>query len=608
MESIESLVKRLQTANWEYHNGGENIMTDDEYDRCLEQLKQRCPTHPFLRTVGAPVKKNSKILPVIMGSLDKLRYGEGTLIKWITKRSNKDFIISEKLDGLSSLYVCDGRGKQMMYLRGDGVRGVDVSRVCSYMNLPIHKCMLRGELVLAHSLTPKGSIGRSLVNGWMHRVLDASSSIPEEVKNIHFVAYQVFEPEGLTREQQITWLKTRGFRTPWIIKKGVKGDELLEESMKELLISRKKESDYPLDGLVIGVEQVPIKVEGGEAKNPEDSVAFKAALDDQKEETRVIQIEWNLSRQGLWIPRIQIEPVEIGGATIQWVSGHNAAAIVEGCLGPGARVVIRRSGDVIPMVEKVLEGATSGVPQMPDSKWEWDEGKVHITGKDGENAEVICKHAIQTLEIDGIGPGLVKKLVEGGYRDLGEIWRASENELANILGKGRGPEFKRKMKEAYEKATQGMLLIASNELPRGIGEKKLRLLYEIEGDAMNWKDKINILPAGWSKETFNTLIESLPRAFSWIQKTFGNIEKKEVKEVVKELVQPNGKVIVFTGVRDKELEEEYRKRGWVIGDTVNKKTTVLVSAKDESVKTKKAREMGIKILTYNESKDFLKGS
>jgi hypothetical protein len=192
MEPLDTLVSKLQKANWAYHNGGDEVMTDDEYDLKLEELKRRCPTHPFLKVIGAPVSKGGVILPVILGSLDKIRYGEGTLEKWMLNQKENQYIVSEKLDGLSALYVCDGKGKRMMYLRGDGVKGVDVSRIFEILSFPPHKCIVRGELVLPLEATKEGSIGRSLVNGWLHRILDKKATVPEELKGVHFVAYQLF--------------------------------------------------------------------------------------------------------------------------------------------------------------------------------------------------------------------------------------------------------------------------------------------------------------------------------------------------------------------------------------------------------------------------------
>jgi DNA ligase (NAD+) len=654
MQSIEELVAKLQRANYAYHNNGEAVMGDDEYDRGMEELKRRAPSHPFLSVIGAPVPKGATVLPYTMASLDKVRFGEGGLVRWLKRQSVENHVIMEKLDGLSALYVstvgCQIKGhptampkvpnlshnnisdgsavanikvslnseldgypskQDKLYLRGDGVKGVDVSRACPSLKIPkatTTNIVIRGEVLLPNASVPKGSIGRSLVNGYLHRILDDKQPVPVELSNCHFVAYQVIEPANMTRSQQMTWLQSRGFRIPNL--KQLTTKELTEEKSKEILLDWRTNSQYPLDGIVIGTDTKPKASPGGEAVNPDDAVAFKASLDEQKEETTVIQVEWNLSRQNIWVPRIQIEPVEIGGATIQWLSGHNALAMEEGGIGPGARIIIRRSGDVIPTLDTVLEKARGGAAMPADGTWEWDERHVQALGKGmGESVEVQAKsiqHCLSTLGVEGVGPGLVKKLVEGGFTTMQKLWNAKPEELGGVIGAGRGPQLSTDLRKALETASQVSLLIASNCLPRGVGEKKLRSLYSICADASKWNRSVfGTIPAGWSEETLGEVLEAIPKAFTWIDSTFQirPIVQQETKPVV---TSSNVQIqyVCFTGVRDKELEANMESKGWVIEDSVTKKTNMLV-VKDTTVssgKTKKAEQLGIKISTVSQVK------
>jgi DNA ligase (NAD+) len=619
---MEELVAKLQRANYAYHNTSTPIMTDDEYDKGIDELKRRAPSHPFLSVIGSPVPKGQKgvtVLPYTMASLDKVRFGEGGLIRWLKRQSVENHVIMEKLDGLSALYVCSQSSKGKLYLRGDGVRGVDVSRACDALKIPkatTSNIVIRGEVLLPNASVPKGSIGRSLVNGYLHRILDEKQVIPVELANCHFVAYQVIEPANMTRGQQITWLQSRGFRIPNL--KQVTSKELTEEKSKEILMDWRTHSQYPLDGIVIGTDTNPKASAGGEAVNPDDAVAFKASLDEQKEETTVIQVEWNLSRQNIWVPRIQIEPVEIGGATIQWLSGHNALAMEEGGIGPGARIVIRRSGDVIPTLDTVLEKAKGGAAMPADGTWEWDERHVQALGKGmTESVEVQAKsiqHCLSTLGVEGVGPGLVKKLVEGGFTTVQKIWNAKPEELGGVIGAGRGPQLSTDLRKAMSSASQVSLLIASNCLPRGVGEKKLRSLYSICADASKWNRSVFAsIPSGWSEETLSEVLEAIPKGFGWIEATFG-VEatfgkvQVQVHETKPKPASSNGptRYVCFTGVRDKALESNMESKGWVIEDSVTKKTNLLVVADSDtslsSGKAKKASQLGIKINTVSEAK------
>jgi len=607
--TLDDLVAQLQKANWMYHNSDKSLMSDDEYDRGFEELRRRSPAHPFLSVIGAPVQKGSVVLPVIMGSQDKVRAGEDGLARWLRRDGGaagaKEFVISEKLDGLSALLVV---GQKKVYLRGDGVKGVDISAVverafAGHQSKEAKDAIIRGEILLQNKDVPEGSIGRSLVNGWIHR---SSSGIandsekhrsPEGFDKMRFVAYQVIEPSGLTRKQQMEWLMANKYEVPWWT---IWGREKIEEgTLTKALIERKTIGAYPLDGLIVATNSVPVGLGGGEARNPPDSVAFKVSLDDQKAETTVVGVTWTVSRQQIWIPRIQIEAVQIGGATIQWLSGHNAGFIRDHGIGIGARIIVRRSGDVIPALDDVLE---RGLVSMPDEgTWSWDDKKVHAKATDNSASPAkALLYSLETLGVDGIGIGLVTKLVEAGITNMLKLWTAKEAVLAAAIGKGRAPMLMASLKEKRSVAGYMTLLVASNKLPRGVGERKLRVLFEKEPDPRKWT--AGDIPEGWSGDSLKELLHKLPQALEWIDASFPLAGRPAVAAVVvitEVAAVATAGVIVFTGVRDHALEDVLKGRAWTIGDAVNKKTTFVVVADGEikeSAKTKKARELGIEIL------------
>lgn len=634
--TLDDLVGQLQKANWMYHNSDKSLMSDNDYDRGLEELRRRSPAHPFLSVIGASVQKGSVILPVIMGSQDKVRAGEDGLARWLRREGGaagaKEFVISEKLDGLSALLVV---GQKKVYLRGDGVKGVDISAVvergiCGFPYAghqskdakEAKDAIIRGEILLQNKDVPEGSIGRSLVNGWIHRSAsgvandsekrrsasgvanDPKAGLPEGFDKMRFVAYQVIEPAGMTRKQQMEWLMANKYEVPWWT---IWGREKIDEgTLTKALIERKTIGAYPLDGLIVATNSAPVGLGGGEARNPPDSVAFKVSLDDQKAETTVVGVTWTVSRQQIWIPRIQIEPVQIGGATIQWLSGHNAGFIRDHGIGIGARIIVRRSGDVIPALDDVLERVLVSMPE--EGTWSWDDKNVHAKATDDSASPAkMLLYSLETLGVDGIGLGLVTKLVEAGITNMLKLWTAKEAVLAAAIGKGRAPMLMASLKEKRSAAGYMTLLVASNKLPRGVGERKLRVLFEKEPDPRKWTGRD--IPAGWSEDSLKELMCKLPRALEWIDASFPLAGRPRITAVITEVAAVTAVittvavaaagVIVFTGVRDHALEDVLKGRGWTIGDAVNKKTTVVVVADGEikeSAKTKKARELGIDIL------------
>lgn len=581
------LLKKLKAANEAYRNTDKLLMTDEEYDRGIEELRRLMPNEPFLKQIGGvPVGKTVK-LPSTMASLDKIHDAEA-LERW-KKRGASSYIISEKLDGISCLYC--NNGSVSMYLRGDGVKGVDVSELVGLVQLmktKLPSCpsgiIVRGELVIRRSDTPAGSIGRSLINGWVHRIAKA------ELAAVRFVAYELIQP-AMSRKDQFTWLASH-FEVPWY--RIVAAAGLKQDYLEKMLNGRRLESEYLTDGIVIadasGVGSIGI-----EAKNPKDAIAFKVALDDQKAETVIKSIEWNLSRQGMLIPTILIEPVTIGDANIGRLSGHNAGLIYREKLGPGSRIIVRRSGDVIPTLDTVL---TRVDPSMPSVAWAWDEKNTHamatVAGKEGASRALL--HAFQTLEIDGAGPGLVDKLVEAGLDTLKKCMDAKDLAAA---GPGRGPKLLVALRSAVAGASLMRLMIASNLLPRGVGERKLKMLFEVEADPAKWTFNSLCNVNGWGSIGIQDLLKLVPDVLAWC---------RQHKVVSPSPVAPsssNGVVrgsVVFTGVRDKDLEVRMAAAGWMMSDTLTKKTTVLVVADDgkESGKTKKATEYGIRIMKISE--------
>jgi len=584
---MDSLVKTLQKANLAYHNG-QPIMSDDEYDLQLEKLRKLSPNHPFLSVIGAPVSKGV-LLPYTMASQNKIRANSGTLEKWLLRTKNS-YIVSDKLDGLSALYV----NKKSLYLRGDGVKGVNVSHMIPIIQgLSSTPCIVRGELVLRKEDTV--GIGRSIVNGWMHRHDD----IPKEASKIRFVAYQLIEPAGMSRSAQMKWLSENGFEIPWwtSISRQCKEAELMK------LLLERKSGEYPIDGLVVAVDSVPLGLSVGEVKNPLDSVAFKASLDDQKAETTIVGIVWTTSRQNALIPRIQIEPVEIGGARIEWLSGHNASYISENRLGTGARIIVRRSGDVIPCLDSVLEPSLVEF-EIPGHDWEWDASRVHAIVSVASPSKALL-HALQTLGVEGIGPGLVDSLVEGGITTMIALWKSKAEDLAPHIGSGRAPVLVESLKKARASASYSTLLVASNRLPRGVGERKMRVLFEREPNPRKWT---NTSAVGWSTESLGELLKALPFALAWVEGSFPGFTAAAAVTAVASASAPlakDNKQVVFTGVRDKELELLLPSKGYSLQDTVSRSTHILVRDTKESTKTKKAAALGITMMSISEFRNLL---
>jgi NAD-dependent DNA ligase len=362
---MDALVLKLQKANDAYRAGKPLLMTDDEYDTGLDELRKMDSSHPFLRQIRAapPQALDQKVvrMPFYLGSLDKAKVSD-ELDKWVRKIQGP-FLLAEKLDGISGLW---NPYTKKLYLSGDDNMGVDVSPWLRYISLCKTKLQsvpegvwIRGELIIPKSSVPPGKLGRSIVNGQFH----LKEPNPTEAAKVRFVGYETIGMADISVPQQFAWLSSWGLWTPWSVQLNDLSDTA---SLTSMLAVRRESSEYDMDGLVIrSVKPLPRVLKG----NPKDAIAWKPPNGETRV-TKVLNVEWNASATGKLVPRVQIEPVHLGGSTINFVTGVNARRIVDWKIGPGASVTIRKGGDVIPLIESVEVGAQISYP--PEGTWEWD--------------------------------------------------------------------------------------------------------------------------------------------------------------------------------------------------------------------------------------------
>jgi NAD-dependent DNA ligase len=591
--SITSLVHLLKDASAAYYNGQTPIMDDDTYDGLLEALKIRDPKHPFLSSVGSPVDGASYPLPVCMPSLDKIKPGEPRLERFLKLAS--EYVMSEKLDGLSALWI---PSKRQLYLRGDGRNGYMIpSGIVEHIQGLVQSqndWIIRGELLMERSVQLVN--GRNIVNGLLHH----KSPSHELLAKIQFLAYEVHSPSGLTRAKQFTWLAEHSFMTPWwsVYSKPT------ELECKEQFLLRRGESGYDTDGIVIGIDQIPVHLEqtSVSVQNPKDCVAFKMPISDQSATTTLREILWSPSAMGYLIPKLRFDPVIINGAKIEFCTGHNAKTILEKRLGPDAIVKIRRSGDVIPTLDSVLAPAFE--PSFPPSElWMWvgvPPTATHICLKNVSDSQRASQlyHFAKTLEFPGFGPATAEALVKADIYSPSTLWLASEQTLIKTLGPKTGKTLYATLRNIPSSTDEMQILLASNQLPRGIGESKLTALFKQCPDPRNWLN-MHGFPTSWTQDTFNVFKEAFPRYEIWRNAELSWIPYPAIKKI-SEISEKKG-VICFTGFRDKDLETQVKAKGYTITPTVTSSTNILVvsdNSVSDSEKVKKARQIpNLEILT-----------
>jgi NAD-dependent DNA ligase len=298
--------------------------------------------------------------------------------------------------------------------------------------------------------------------------------------------------------------------------------------------------------------------------------------------------------------------VKIGGASIEFCTAHNARTVVDRVLGPGARVKIRRSGDVIPMLDSVVFPAEG--PELPaePASWAWaGEPAVatHIVSKKASIEQTTSQllHFTKANDIAGLGPANCKLLVKAQIDGPAALWKATGATLGALLGPKTGESVYAALRTRLSAATELDFMLSSSVLPRGVGESKLKALFGMYPDPRGWSTAADP-PTGWT-----------PDSFREFQRDYPNYERWRAAEIFwipyPILVMPVAKTVpslrlCFTGFRDKELERAAQQRGFEIATTVTQALGVLVTPDGDmsnSEKVKKAAKYdSVEILSRSE--------
>jgi DNA polymerase/3'-5' exonuclease PolX len=330
--SEHELTEMIKLANILYRNF-QPIMTDNEYDILQDYITEKFPSNQEVFKVGAPVEKNKAQLPYEMASMDKIKPDTGILTNW-TKKFTGPYVLSCKLDGVSGLYSTEGKTPKL-YTRGDGKVGQDVSYLIPHLRLPkTHDIVIRGEFIIpkmTFETKYKTTFAnpRNMVAGIINQ-----KAVNEAINDVHFVAYEVIKPV-LKPSNQMSFLQTQDIET--VLNKTVStlpngSSALSNELLSETLVEWRQNYAYEIDGVIVTDDKNYSRKSG----NPEHAFAFKMVLSDQIAEAKVVDVIWTPSKDGYLKPRVQIEPINLGGVRIEYATGFNGAFINDNKVGIGA--------------------------------------------------------------------------------------------------------------------------------------------------------------------------------------------------------------------------------------------------------------------------------
>jgi DNA ligase (NAD+) len=573
-----------------------------------------------------------------MLSLDKTKE-LGILKEWL---GNQEGVISWKLDGLTIVLTYDGGKLVKAVTRGNGEVGeVITNNVKVFKNIPLNisymsNLVLRGEAIIRYSDFEKinNEIGdtnakyknpRNLCSGSVRQL---NNKVTAE-RNVYFIGFSLVKVDNIdfnnSRIVQFNWLKSQGFDV-------VEFKEVNSSNIDETVswfAEQITENDFPSDGLVLSYDDITYGESlGTTAKFPRDSIAFK--WHDEIKETKLLEVEWSASRTGLINPVAIFEPVELEGTTVSRASLHNIS-IMEGLeLGVGDTIGVYKANMIIPQVSENM--TRSGVKDIPEacpvcgSKTELkqDNGIKYLYCP---NDECLAKQikaftlfvSRDAMNIEGLSEATIEKLIAKGLiKELADIFHVEKYKDEIIEMEGFGEKSYNNLVASINKArkSNAVRLLYSMGIPNvGYSTSKLICKYF----RYNWNDIENA--------TFDQLIEiggigdimaeGYVKFFSdeknkiIINDILKEIELEQIQVSTTEQILENINFVITGSIeqfknRD-ELKEIIESKGGKVTGSVTSKTNYLINNDNlsGSSKNKKAKELGISIITENQFVDWV---
>ena len=621
MNEIKILERQITHYRKHYFDGKPKI-SDNKFDKLIDELRELNPNSKILKQVGSPVKRTKFNLPFILGSLDKVKIDNA--YKWM-KQQNDDILVSWKIDGVS-LFVEWDKGKlKTLATRGDGNIGEDITfKANNISGLPnnIHsknRICARAEAVIKETteLPVKYKNRRNACSGIINR------DDLDYLDLIHVVFHELIFCETLSTYElkRLVFLENLKLEViPYFIinKKSINKD-LIEETNQSVLnflidiIENKAKYEYKIDGLVLTKNTSKRENE----TIPKNKIAFKTASESEK--TTVTHIEWNITRSGRIVPVVHVDAVSIDGTEINHPTGHNFDWIKKNKIGKGAVIELTRSGDVIPYIKSILTPAKKLTFPSECSACE--------NPLSNEGVDLICtnpkcpgirvamfEHYIKTLGAENIAYATLFKMYKAKLiKQISDLYELKKENLEKIDGLG-GKSADTIMQEISNtlKTTEDKLL-ASFGIPL-VGIKIANKIVTHERYRGRFKslfiDPENILYdkiitiEGIGPNIATSFVEDIQLYRELYEYLISKGLKFQKQNITNKL---NGKSFQFTGSMNKSREEMemlvMNNGGRLV--SVSKKLDYLVIADVNSASTKamKARELGIKLINENK---FLK--
>ena len=636
-ERMKELVSLLNKASRAYYQEAQEIMSNYEYDRLYDELKDledelgitlsNSPTVNVGYEVVSELPKERHESPML--SLDKTKEVE-ELKNFV---GDQKVLMSWKMDGLTVVLTYRDGKLYKAVTRGNGEVGeVITNNAKVFKNVPVQiayqgELILRGEAVIGYKdfekinqeiedVDARYKNPRNLCSGSVRQLNNQITA----KRNVMFYAFTLVQADGVdfqnSRACQMEWLKSQGFTTVeyYMVTRDTVEDEVAKFS------SKISENDFPSDGLVLTYDDIAYgRSLGRTAKFSRDSFAFK--WQDEIRETVLREIEWSPSRTGLINPVAIFDPVELEGTTVSRASVHNISIMEELELGIGDRIEVYKANMIIPQIAENL--TRSGVKDIP-CKCPVCQGETKIRQVGNAkalycmNPECQAKHvksfalfvSRDALNIEGLSEATLEKFISRGYiHTFADIFHLDQYKEEIQKMEGFGEKSYKKLTESIEKArttTLPRVIYSLGIAGIGLANAKVicrELKYDVESLLKVSEEELNEIQGvgevlakafvGYFADAKH--VENFRRLLNELTIPEETVTKQQIFEGVNFVITGSVKHFANRG----EVKELIESLGGKVTGSVTSKTNYLINndVTSTSSKNKKANELGIPIIS-----------
>ncbi|MFT3842285.1 MAG: NAD-dependent DNA ligase LigA [Myxococcaceae bacterium] len=654
----QQLKDQIADANHRYYTLDDPSISDAAYDALMRELTALETDHPELKTPDSPTQR---VGGIASDKFEKVTHRQAMLslancfnddeLLEFDERIRKqlgseavDYLCEPKMDGLAIELVYENGVFKQGSTRGDGEIGEDVTaNLRTIRNLPLKlngdppKLLeVRGEVFIrkadfvkmneerekageATFVNPRNSAAGSL------RQLDPALTA---ARPLTIYLYEVGTVEGrtfATHKEKLDWFKTLGLpvNPRRYEAHGLDGVRAAYTNM----IADRHALPYEVDGLVVKADKEEVRQRLGQvSKSPRWAIAYK--FPPEEVEAFVENIDVQVGRTGALTPVAHLKPVFVGGVTVARCTLHNEDELRRKDVRIGDWVFLRRAGDVIPEIVKVIDTKRTGAEKEYVFPTECPVCHSAVVREEGgaiaRCTGISCpaqlvgriRHfATRTaLDIDGLGDKLCEALIaKGMVTRHADLYALTLEKLMTI--ERMGEKSAQNLVEALERSKKTTLkrFIFGLGIPQ-VGDATAKALAEYYRDVHKLADA--------DEEALQSVKDVGPEMAHDIHAFFHDQRNRDaVEALLKAGVVPEppeevkggaftGKTVVLTGTltqmsRD-EAKEQIEKRGGKVSGSVSKKTDLVVAGEDAGSKLKKAQELGVKVVDENAFQELLR--